>query len=249
MTQIVESRRTETMFEPFSGKYVWNLSVGSTHLATGGLIGEVDRACRPLLDAPADQSETEAIEAFRRSWSGLADTLVRLTDEDERSGRRHSSAGEKHNRAAVCCPNADRMQSNAVHGRRTTYDEALETFAKFVEFTDQPAERVEISYGAGSLPGILMPAEGPGPAPYVIFFNGLDSTKERFYGTGTAQELRRRDITTPMVDPPGSEEALRLCGIPAIPDTEQWAADWITETVTELRTAALPAATEHPARS
>ena len=34
------------MFEPFPGKYVWNLSTGIA-LATGGLIGEVDRACRP----------------------------------------------------------------------------------------------------------------------------------------------------------------------------------------------------------
>lgn len=231
------------MFEPFFGKYVWNLSVGST-LATGGLIGDADRACRPLLDAPADQSETEA---FRRSWSGLTDTHVAFTDENDQSGHRHS-AGHKR-RSAVYCPPADRMQSSAVHRRRTTYAKVLDSFTRFVEFTDQPAERVENLYGAGSFPGILMPAQGPGPAPCVIFFNGLDSTKEWFYGTGTAQELRRRDIATLMVDPPGSGEALRLCGIPAIPDTEQWAADWITETVTELRTAALPATTEHPARS
>jgi hypothetical protein len=230
------------MFEAFPGEYVWNLSIGST-LATGGLIGDADRACRPLLGAPADQSETEAF----RSWSGPTDTLVGLTDEHERSGHRHS-AGEKQ-RAAVYYQTADRMQSSAVHGRRSTYAKVLETFARFVEFTDQAAERVEISYGAGSFPGILVPAEGPGPAPCVIFFNGLDSTKERFYGTGTAQELGRRDIATLIVDPPESGEALRPCGIPAIPDTEKWAADWITETVTELRTTALPATTEHSARS
>jgi fermentation-respiration switch protein FrsA (DUF1100 family) len=210
------------MFEPFPGNYVWNLSVGLA-LATGGVIGEVDRACRPLLDAPPDQTETEATEAFLRSWSELADTLVELADHDLAQGRRHS-AGEKHKRAAVYYQTAERMQITGRPARRTAYANALSSFAAYMDYTDQPAERVQIAYGEDSFPGILMPADGCGRAPCVIFFNGLDSTKEQFYGTGTAQELRRRGIATLMVDAPGSGEALRLRNMTAIPDTERWAA-------------------------
>ena len=38
------------MFEYFPGNYVWNLGVVAT-LNSGGLIDEVDRACRPIKDA------------------------------------------------------------------------------------------------------------------------------------------------------------------------------------------------------
>jgi pimeloyl-ACP methyl ester carboxylesterase len=210
------------VFEPFPGNYVWNLSVGLA-LATGGLIGEVDRACRPLLNAPPEQTETEATEAFLLSWCALADTLVELADHDLARGRRHS-AGEKHKRAAVYYQTAERMQVTGQPGRRTAYANALSSFAAYMDYTGQPAERVEIAYGEGSFPGIMLRAEGCDRAPCVIFFNGLDSTKEQFYGTGTAQELRRRGIATLMVDPPGSGEALRLRNMSAIPETERWAA-------------------------
>ena len=40
------------MFEYFPGNYVWNLGVVAT-LNSGGLIDEVDRACRPIKDAAA----------------------------------------------------------------------------------------------------------------------------------------------------------------------------------------------------
>jgi len=78
------------MFEPVPGRYVWNLSAGIA-LSVGGQIGEVDRACRPLV-AAAGQSEDEATQAFFASWCGIADTLVELAQEDEKVGRRHSAA-------------------------------------------------------------------------------------------------------------------------------------------------------------
>ncbi|WP_430336171.1 alpha/beta hydrolase family protein [Rhodococcus sp. ACT016] len=209
------------MFEPFPGNYVWNLSVGIA-LETGGLIGEIDRACRPL--AAADfASEDDATEAFFRSWCGLADTLVELADEDEKLGRRHS-AGHKHHRAAIYYQTAERMQNHSFSPRKEAYAKTLRSFSQYLELTEQPTERVEIPFGEGSFPGLLMRADTTTPAPCVIFFNGLDSTKEQFYGSGTAQELRRRGISTLMVDAPGSGEALRLRNMTAIPESERWAA-------------------------
>jgi len=209
------------MFEPFPDNYVWNLSAGIA-LAAGGLIGEVDRACRPLRDLKT-ADEDEATHAFFQSWCAVADGLVELAEADEKR-HRHRSAGHKYGRAAVYYQTAERMQARSYQPRQTAYRKALDTFARYLELTGQPAERVEIPYGQASLPGILVRPDRPRPAPCVLFFNGLDSTKEQIYGTGTAGELCRRGIATLMVDTPGAGEALRLRGLTATPETEQWAA-------------------------
>jgi fermentation-respiration switch protein FrsA (DUF1100 family) len=216
------------VFEPFPDKYVWNLSVGIA-LAVGGLVGEVDRACRPLRESPASD-EDEATQAFFSSWCALADTLVELAEEDEERHRLRS-AGAKYGRAAVYYQTAERMQAHGFAPRKEAYRKALHSFGRYLELTEQPAERVEIPYGEASLPGILVRPDVPGPVPCVLFFNGLDSTKEQIYGTGTPAELRRRGIATLVVDTPGAGEALRLRGLTATPDTERWAAaciDYLT---------------------
>lgn len=213
------------MFEPFPDKYVWNLSVGIA-LAVGGQIGEVDAACRPLRDLPAG-SEHDATQAFFRSWCSVADNLVELAQEDEKHQRRRS-AGHKYHRAAVYYQTAERMQAHGYGPRKVVYRKTLDCFARYLELTEQPAERVEIPYGDTGLPGILTLPRGArgesGPVPCVLFFNGLDSTKEQIYGTGTPDELRRRGIATLVVDTPGAGEALRLRALTATPDTERWAA-------------------------
>ncbi|GAA0895962.1 alpha/beta hydrolase family protein [Pseudonocardia zijingensis] len=208
------------MFEPFPDKYVWNLSVGIA-LAVGGLIGEVDRACRPLRDLPSDD-EDEATQAFFRSWCAVADNLVELAEDDEKR-HRLTSAGAKYGRAAVYYQTAERMQAHSFEPRRAAYRKALDSFGRYLELTGQPAEQVEIPFGEASLPGILVRPDTDEPVPCVLFFNGLDSTKEQIYGTGTPAELRRRGIATLMVDTPGAGEALRLRGLTATPETEGWA--------------------------
>jgi dienelactone hydrolase len=216
------------VYEPFPDKYVWNLSVGIA-LAVGGLVGEVDRACRPLRES-ATADEGEATEAFFRSWCALADTLVELAEDDEKR-HRSRSAGAKYGRAAVYYQTAERMQAHGFEPRKAAYRKALHSFGRYLELTEQPAERVEIPYGEASLPGILVRPDVAGPVPCVLFFNGLDSTKEQIYGTGTPAELRRRGIATLIVDTPGAGEALRLRGLTATPDTERWAAaciDYLT---------------------
>ncbi len=209
------------MFEPFRGRYVWNLSTNLA-LATGGLIGEIDASCSHLYEADFD-TEDDATQAFFTALCGLADRLVAQAQADGAAGR-VLSAGHKHHRAAVYYQTAERMQNHSYEPRREAYRKTLESFAYYLEYTDQPAERVTIPYGESELSGILMHGDAPGPTPCVVFFNGLDSTKEQFYGTGTAQNLRSRGIATLMIDPPGSGEALRLKGLVATPDTEKWAA-------------------------
>jgi fermentation-respiration switch protein FrsA (DUF1100 family) len=226
------------VFEPFPQQYVWNLSVNLA-LSVGGQIGEVDRACRPLLAEPADDEDSRT-QQFFDSWCGLADTLVSLADEDEAAGR-HRSAGAKLARAAVYYQTAERMQARTFAPRRAAYDRALHSFTRYLALTDQPARQVQVPFGGDALPGILVtPRDAVGPVPCVIFWNGLDSTKEQIYGTGVAQELLTRGIASLIVDTPGSGEALRLRGLTAVVETETWAAaclDFLSDepAVDELR--------------
>jgi fermentation-respiration switch protein FrsA (DUF1100 family) len=209
------------MFEPFPGKYVWNLSVGLA-LAVGGQIGEIDRACRELQGRISDDDDSAAL-AFFEAWCRLADSLVALAEDDEAAGNLRS-AGLKYGRASVYYQTAERMQSRTYAPRRAAYAGALDSFARFLALSDEPGERVRIPYGNTELGGILVRPEGEGRAPCILFFNGLDSTKEQIYGTGTAQELARRGIATLIVDTPGAGEALRLEDLRATPDSEVWAA-------------------------
>ena len=62
------------MFEYFPGNYVWNLSVVGA-LNSGGQIDEIDRACRPLLEAAKAGSDAGTNE-FLRVWTDLTDALV-----------------------------------------------------------------------------------------------------------------------------------------------------------------------------
>jgi fermentation-respiration switch protein FrsA (DUF1100 family) len=211
------------MYEPFPGKYVWNLSVGIA-LAVGGLIGEVDRACRRLQDRPGDGGQDADTQAFFDVWCAMADNLVELAHEDEEKGR-FRSAGMKYHRASVYYQTAERMQAHSYEPRKEAYRKTLDCFERYLMLTAQPAERVDVPFGDSALPAILvLPDDTSQPVPCVIFWNGLDSTKEQIYGTGTPDELRRRGIATLIVDTPGAGEALRLRGLTAIPETEQWAA-------------------------
>ena len=48
------------MFEYFPSNYPWNLAVVGA-LNSGGLINEVDRACRPIREAAARSEDAERV--------------------------------------------------------------------------------------------------------------------------------------------------------------------------------------------
>lgn len=211
------------MFEYFPGNYVWNLSVVAT-LNSGGLIDEVDRACRPLRDV-ATTNEDVGTEDFLAVWTGLVDQLVAQADEMEASGRRRS-AGRTCARAANYLVHAERMQSAGSPDRLETYRRCLELMERTFRLADPATTRVQVPFRGTTLPAYFTraPAAAEGPVPVMIMFNGLDSTKEHMYVSGHGAELAARGISTLMVDTPGSGEALRLQGLTAQIDTEEWAA-------------------------
>ncbi len=215
------------MFEYFPGNYVWNLSVVAT-LNSGGLIDEVDRACRPIREA-AQRGEDAGTAEFLAAWKAVAQQLEDSAREDIAQGHRRT-AGQKLQRAANYLAQAERMQAHGSPERLETYQHLLDIQVESFELIDPATTRVEIPFRDTSLPAYFSKAPGDGPKPVLIMFNGLDSTKEHMVSSATHHELAARGISTLMVDCPGSGEALRLRDLHSQIDTEEWAAacvDWL----------------------
>jgi dienelactone hydrolase len=210
------------MFEYFPGNYVWNLGVAAT-LNSGGLIDEVDRACRPIRELAAQGSDVGTAE-FMAAWAAVADQVEAQAVEAEKAGHLRT-AGQRYARAANYLSQAERMQSARDPGRIAVYRRCLSQLEKAFELIDPRTARVEVPFEGTSLPAYFTGASPDGrPAPVMIQWNGLDSTKEHMYSSGFHAELAARGISTLMVDTPGSGEALRLRGLHSRVATEGWAA-------------------------
>jgi dienelactone hydrolase len=210
------------VFEYFPGNYVWNLAVVAA-LNSGGMIDEIDRACRPLREAAA-RGEDAGTGEFLRVWTGLTDQLAEQAEAAEKAGHLRT-AGQLYARAVNYLVNAERMQAAHSPGRLATYQRCLALMQRSFELADPRTTRVAIPYQDTTLPAYFTRADAAadGPAPVMILWNGLDSTKEHQYLSGFGAELAARGISTLMVDCPGSGEALRIGGLTARTDTEAWA--------------------------
>jgi len=217
------------MFMYFPTNYVWSMAVVAT-LNNGGLIDEVDRACKPVLEASknGDDAGTEELYA---AWVEVADRLIKSAEDDEKRGRL-IGAGDKYYRASLYVSQSERLQSPTWAGRKAAYQKSIDLLLKHLELSDVPMTKLDIPFEDTSLPAYYYRAERKDgkPAPVVIQLNGLDSTKEMMYYSGFPQMLARRGISTIMVDHGGTGEALRLRDIKARVETEQFISpivDWV----------------------
>ncbi|MFI6958550.1 alpha/beta hydrolase family protein [Nocardia sp. NPDC050408] len=217
------------MFEYFPGNYVWNLAVVGA-LNAGGQIDEVDRACRPLLEAAKGGSDA-GTDQFLRAWTDLTDSVAGQAEQAERDG--HSlSAGGMYARASNYLSTAERMLPAGHPDRLTTYQRVLDLTQKAFDLRDYNVSRVAIPFGETTLPAYFSaaPESQNGPAPVIVLLNGLDSTKELMYSSGFWSELAARGISCLMLDQPGTGEALRLQGLVAVRESEtwgKWVVDWL----------------------
>ncbi|WLP90710.1 alpha/beta fold hydrolase [Gordonia sp. NB41Y] len=210
------------MFEYFpKNNYVWNFAVVGA-LNSGGRIDEVDRACRPLTDIASGNEDVGTVD-FLRSWTAMVDALVAAADVDAKNGHVRA-AGQAYARAANYLITAERMQQAGTPEREATYQRCLDLMELSFELDDPLTRRVEIPFRDTTLPAYYTrPAEGEGPIPAMIMWNGLDSTKEHQYLSEHNQELAAHGIATLMVDCPGSGEALRKQGLTSQINSEEWA--------------------------
>jgi dienelactone hydrolase len=202
--------RTASWFTYFPEDYRWSSAVcgivGSA--AYGGSdIGEVDRAARSLRKHLGDDT------AWFQAWRTEADRVQGLARVAEDRGRRFT-ASSAYLRAANYYQMAERFRTPKDQAALTAYREGVECFQRFARLTDRPRiEVVEVPYEGGSLPAYFVHAENTGLSrqPCVVFFDGLDITKELQYLRGVP-DLVRRGIGCLLVDGPGTGEAIRFRG-------------------------------------
>ena len=121
---------TATVFEYFPGNYVWNLAVVGA-LNSGGLIDEVDRACRPIREAAA-RGEDAGTGDFLAAWTELTDQLEEQAEAALVAGHART-AGELYFRATNYLCNAERMQSASSPGRVQVYRRVLQLAQSAIE--------------------------------------------------------------------------------------------------------------------
>jgi alpha-beta hydrolase superfamily lysophospholipase len=206
-------------FNYFDYDYRWSsgllLALGSA--AFGGAdVGEIHAVGRQLSSRVGD--DVAWFDAWRAAGSRAHD-----------AARSHLAAGHSLTAAATAvraCTYYQVGERFAVkdNAAAEAFAASLEAFATFVQHTDRPTiERQEVPYEKGnSLPAYFVhpsPGTSAGPAPCVVFFDGLDITKELQYLRGV-EELSRRGIACLIVDGPGNGESIRLRGLPLRHDCE-----------------------------
>lgn len=206
------------MFEYFPNNYPWSLAVMGA-ISRGGMMGEIDEACRPLKEFAAKKNDPAAQVAWFESWMKVAERVERLANSDLQSNH-PLSAGRKYMRAGLYYLMAERMPSHKDPRRMIAYKRGVEIYAKGLKLRKEPVERVEIDYEGHKLAAFFSKAPVPGKAPCMVHFDGFDVTKEIIY-QAAADEYRRRGISLLIVDHPGCGEALRLDHLPSIPETEK----------------------------
>ena len=94
------------------------------------------------------------------------------------------------------------------------YRTAVDCFHQFAGLTDVKIEIVEVPFEGKHLPGYFVHARNAKSArtPCVVFFDGLDVTKEIQYVAGVP-DLIKRGISVLVMDGPGTGEAIRFRGL------------------------------------
>ena len=159
--------RTTDVFEYFPGNYVWNLGVVAT-LNSGGLIDEVDRACRPIREAAAQGADAGTPD-FLRAWTALTDQLVGQAEEAEKAGHTRT-AGQLYFRATNYLCQAERMLSQVRPEPDARPTSGCWSWRRRPSTcTDPRVSRVAIPYEGTTLPAYFSqaPATDDGPAPVI----------------------------------------------------------------------------------
>lgn len=207
------------MFEPFPGNYVWNLATNLALIA-GGNHGEIDAANRPIMEAAKSGADAGSAALFD-SWMRVAGQVAANGAADEARGYR-LSAGSKYLRASGYYLAAERMQSRDYAPRWVAYDRGLELYRKGMALRGLHADYVEIPYEGGAYNAIFIHDGSGAPRPTLVSVNGLDSMKEQVAMAGHGAVNLERGMNTLLLDQPGTGEAIRRRGLPAVFDSERW---------------------------
>ena len=212
----------ELSFTYFPDNYRWShgLLIGLNMAPWGGAeIGEVNRIGLRLKKCVGDD------DAWFREWTREARMVedrgrARMTEGFMTSGAQYLQ------RASAYYHVGERfLQPKSAEGMNA-YRRGVDCLRDAAKHIKRPRlEHVEIPYDGASLPAIYVhaePANRGGKVPAMVFFDGLDVTKEIQYFKGVA-DLVARGIACLIVDGPGNGEAIRFRQRYLRPDTEHYA--------------------------
>jgi dienelactone hydrolase len=205
---------TEPYFNYFPDNYRWShgllMALGAAPYG-GADIGEVHAVGQALSSRLGDD------QAWFDEWCAMGDELRSAADEQLAAGRPETAASSAL-RACNYYQIGERFAVVKNEAALDAYRTSLACFQTFIEHGSGPSmTRVEVPYEGGvTLPAYLVQPEPRGgtrsPAPCVVFFDGLDITKELQYLRGVA-EFSRRGIACLVVDGPGNGESVRFNGL------------------------------------
>lgn len=204
------------MFQYFPGNYMWSLAVMRA-LASGGMLGEIDWACKDLKEA-AKAGPAGDNEAWHRAWLKLSEQVHGIAEANAEKGNR-ITARDHYLRAALYFQWAEAFLPPADARCAPAYASHLDSFAKGARLFTPQAEIVDIPFDGKTLYAYFVPAAaGSGPRPTVVLSDGLDGTKEEMFYCAVA--LSNRGINCLAIDHPGQGATLRLSGLKARHDSE-----------------------------
>ena len=212
----------ELSFTYFPDNYRWShgLLIGLNMAPWGGAeIGEVNRVGLRLRKCVGDD------DAWFREWAREA----RMVEERGRARivEGHGLSGAQYlQRASAYYHVGERFLQPKSKEGHDAYLRGVDCFRDAAKLIKRPRmEHVEIPYDGASLPAIYVhaePASKSGKMPAMVFFDGLDVTKEIQYFKGVA-DLAARGIACLIVDGPGNGESIRFRDRYLRHDTEHYA--------------------------
>ena len=203
-------KKDPAYFMYFPGNYRWSAAfinmIGS--IAYGGAeMAELHKIGMLLKDkGPEDD------EAWFNACVKVADGVRAYAEKFEKGGHRFSAA-HAYLRACNYYQMAERFRTPKDKTALDAFRTGVECFHRHAALTDVKIEIVEVPFKDGSLPGYFVHARNASSkrAPCVVFFDGLDVTKEIQYVRGVS-DLIKRGISVLVMDGPGTGEAIRFRG-------------------------------------
>jgi dienelactone hydrolase len=200
--------KKDTYFMYFPGNYRWSAAfvnmIGSAAYG-GSEMGELHKIGRMLKDkGPEDDA------AWFDACAKVADGVRTYAEKWEKAGHRVSAA-HAYLRACNYYQMAERFRTPKDKIGLDAYRKGVDCFHRHAALTDVKIEIVEVPYEGGSLPGYFVHAQNAKSKkpPCVVFFDGLDVTKEIQYVRGVP-DLVKRGMSCLIMDAPGTGEAIRF---------------------------------------
>jgi dipeptidyl aminopeptidase/acylaminoacyl peptidase len=198
----------------FPGNYTWSAAIRgviATSLLGGADLGEVYKVVAALKGHVGDNATWFA------EWQAMGRKVEALAEAAAAQGHA-ATAAAAFMRAANYMQTGERLLQPRSEESQRAYAQAVKLFQKGIGTVPYLSiEAVEVPFENGkTLPAYFVKSRdaGSAPLPTLVFFDGLDITKEMQYFRGVP-EIIKRGVAVLIIDAPGTGEAIRFRGMPA----------------------------------